>query len=229
MSRRARDWAWALPVAPPQKIVILALAERADDGGACCPSLSELTDMTGLARSTVAVALNALEAAELIARERGGATRSTEYRLMMEPSGTIERAPERRPEAVPSPERRPGEHHPLRPDAAACPDTSRGREHVSRWAWACRGLSPAERCVLLALADRADDVGRCRFSLSRLARKSEVDRRTVTRALAVLEDRGLLARNRDRRRGTLYTLAVDAPADVVSPAGGRDPGGWFSP
>jgi hypothetical protein len=47
--------------------------------------------------------------------------------------------------------------------------------------------------------------------------------------LAVLEDRGLLARNRDRRRGTLYTLAVDAPADVVSPAGGRDPGGWFSP
>jgi len=32
MSRVARDWAWALRVTPPHKLVILALAERADDG-----------------------------------------------------------------------------------------------------------------------------------------------------------------------------------------------------
>ena len=31
MRRVVRDWAWALPVAPTQKLVITALAERADD------------------------------------------------------------------------------------------------------------------------------------------------------------------------------------------------------
>ena len=66
MSRFARDWAWALQVTPPQKLVILALAERADDGGTCWPSLTHLTEMTGLVRSTVALALIGLEDAHLI-------------------------------------------------------------------------------------------------------------------------------------------------------------------
>ncbi len=82
MSRVARDWAWALRVTPPQKLVILALAERADDSGACWPSLAHLTEMTGLVRSTVAVALTGLEEARLISRDRGGAGRSTRYRLL---------------------------------------------------------------------------------------------------------------------------------------------------
>ena len=83
----ARDWAWALRVTPPQKLVILALAERADDSGACWPSLTYLTDMTGLVRSTIAVALTGLEEARLIARDRGGAGRSTRYRLLMNAVG----------------------------------------------------------------------------------------------------------------------------------------------
>jgi DNA-binding MarR family transcriptional regulator len=71
MSRFARDWAWTLPVPPPQKLVILALAERADDSGTCWPSLTHLTEMTGLVRSTVALALIGLEDAHLIVRDRG--------------------------------------------------------------------------------------------------------------------------------------------------------------
>ena len=66
MSIAARDWAWGLQIAPPQKLVLLALAEHANDGCECWPSLSRLATMTGLARSTVAEALNALEAAHLI-------------------------------------------------------------------------------------------------------------------------------------------------------------------
>ena len=87
MSLAARDWAWALRVTPPQKLVILALAERADDSGTCWPSLTHLTEMTRLVRSTVALALVGLEEAQLIARDRGGAGRSTRYRLLTEGAG----------------------------------------------------------------------------------------------------------------------------------------------
>ena len=82
MSRVARDWAWALQITPPRKLVILALAERADDSGTCWPSLTRLSEMTGLVRSTIAVALTGLEEARLIARDRGRAGRSTRYRLL---------------------------------------------------------------------------------------------------------------------------------------------------
>jgi DNA-binding transcriptional regulator YhcF (GntR family) len=62
VSRAARDRPWTLPVTPAQKLVITALAERTDDEGHCFPSLTHLTRMTGLARSTIAVALQELEA-----------------------------------------------------------------------------------------------------------------------------------------------------------------------
>ena len=76
------------------------------------------------------------------------------------------------------------------------------------WAWRCRGLTPALRCILLALAEHADEEGRCWPSLARLAELAEVDRRTVTRGLAELEDRALLARERQRGRSTSYALAI---------------------
>ena len=66
------------------------------------------------------------------------------------------------------------------------------------WAWSRRGLTPALRCILLALAEHADEEGRCWPSLARLAELAEVDRRTVTRGLAELEARALLARERER-------------------------------
>ena len=88
----ARDWAWALPVTPAQKLVITALAERADDAGNCFPSLAHLTGMTGLARSTVAFTLQQLEAEHRIVRLRGGGRRSTLYRLLIsEPDAASER------------------------------------------------------------------------------------------------------------------------------------------
>jgi len=91
MSRAARDWAWALRVTPPQKLVILALAERADDSGVCWPSLTHLTEMTGLVRSTIAVALTGLEEGRLIVRDRGGSGRSTRYRLLTNAAGVASR------------------------------------------------------------------------------------------------------------------------------------------
>ena len=86
------------------------------------------------------------------------------------------------------------------------------------WAWSCRGLTLALRCILLALAEHADEQGRCWPSLRRLAALTEADRRTVTRGLAELEARGLLARERRPGKGTTYTLAIGRPSPAVLPA-----------
>ncbi len=85
------------------------------------------------------------------------------------------------------------------------------------WAWSRRGLTPALRCILLALAEHADEEGRCWPSLARLAALAEVDRRTVTRGLAALEARALLARERTVGQSTAYTLAIDEPVGCETP------------
>jgi hypothetical protein len=93
MSRVARDWAWALSVAPTQKLVITVLAERANSEGYCFPSLAHLTGMTGLARSTVAAALQEREAARRIVRVRGGGRKSTRYQLLLPESDAVATSP----------------------------------------------------------------------------------------------------------------------------------------
>ena len=85
------------------------------------------------------------------------------------------------------------------------------------WAWSRRGLTPALRCILLALAEHADEEGRCWPSLARLATLAEVDRRTVTRGLAELEARALLARERTVGQSTSYALAIGEPGGCETP------------
>ena len=46
MSRGARDWAWALPVTPAQKLVITALAERS---GLCQSRLERKAESPSIA------------------------------------------------------------------------------------------------------------------------------------------------------------------------------------
>lgn len=89
VSRVACDWAWALSATPAQKRVHMAFAERADDKGRCSPSLAHLIRMTGLARSTVAVVLQGLEAARRIVRVRGGGGKSTRCQLLLGESDAV--------------------------------------------------------------------------------------------------------------------------------------------
>jgi len=72
---------------------------------------------------------------------------------------------------------------------------------VSSWVWheATREVSGNELILLLALADIADDQGRCRFvddeaglTYDGLASKVRVDRRTIERLIPKLRDRGLV-------------------------------------
>ncbi len=95
MSRAARDWAWSrrgLTLA--QRLVLLALAERADDlGDSCFPSLRQLELMTELSRRGITKALSGLDGC-LIERDRGGPRRSTSYRLLLAAPNEDERASE---------------------------------------------------------------------------------------------------------------------------------------
>jgi hypothetical protein len=94
MGRRARDWAWGRHgLTPAQRLVLLALAEHADDHGeSCFPSLGLLERMTELSRRGITKALNGLDGA-LIDRDRGGPRRATRYRLLLSARNGDERTP----------------------------------------------------------------------------------------------------------------------------------------
>lgn len=63
-------WLQGLGLRPTCLLVAHAIAHRIDGNGRAWPSLRRLARDTGLARSTVAVALNDLEVAAVITRER---------------------------------------------------------------------------------------------------------------------------------------------------------------
>lgn len=87
---------------------------------------------------------------------------------------------------------------------------------ASHWAW-LQALPPPQKVVLLAMADHADDLGRCWPSIGLLARKSCSSPRTVQRVIRDLQAAGLVdvtPRPRSGGKGNtsnLYTLALSAP------------------
>ena len=82
MSNRARDWAWAQAVTPTQKLVLLSLAEHANDqGGSCFPCGATLRGLTGLSERAIRKALRELEALDLIDCQHGRGKTSSRYRL----------------------------------------------------------------------------------------------------------------------------------------------------
>lgn len=90
---------------------------------------------------------------------------------------------------------------------------------VSSWVWhgdETGGLSGNEMILMLALADVADDNGRCRYladdddlSYDGLARKVRVDRRTIERLIPKLRAEGLLSMQRgSKSRSNEFTIVV---------------------
>jgi hypothetical protein len=84
MSFEATRWAWTADVEPCAKLVLLALADHADASGLCWPSLDRLMVLTGRQRRTVTRALDDLDTAGLIHRERSTGRRVTKYRLALD-------------------------------------------------------------------------------------------------------------------------------------------------
>ena len=83
MSFAATRWAWSQATGrSSSKLVLLALADRADDAGLAYPSVNTLADDTELDRKTVMPALAHLEGLGLIRCDRGSG-KSTRYQLAM--------------------------------------------------------------------------------------------------------------------------------------------------
>ena len=108
MSCNHYRWAWAQPLKGNRLLVLLNLAERANEDGQCYPSIARITQDTGLNRKTVIAALQDLEAAGLICKRKETGT-STRYLLNLTSQG------EPVPETVPVPK------------SAPVPETGRGR------------------------------------------------------------------------------------------------------
>lgn len=82
MSIRASAWAWTTQAAPTAKLVLLALADFADESGYCWPRVSVLVGMTGLSERAVRTAITALTAAGLLITDRAvGRGNSSRYIL----------------------------------------------------------------------------------------------------------------------------------------------------
>lgn len=62
--------AWSVPLPPPAKLVLVALADRADDTGRAWPFATELVERTGLSSATLTRHLGALVAAGLVTQQR---------------------------------------------------------------------------------------------------------------------------------------------------------------
>ena len=69
MSVRAMSWAWDRPVGSNQKLVLLRLADHANDEGLCWPSQDTMHVKCGIGERTVRDCLSALEACGLISRQ----------------------------------------------------------------------------------------------------------------------------------------------------------------
>ena len=77
---------------------------------------------------------------------------------------------------------------------------------ATRWAWMQQGLSAQQKLVLLALADRADERDICFPSVARLSGDTGLDRKTIMRAVASLEQAGIMEVVRSSGAGNRYRL-----------------------
>ena len=78
---------------------------------------------------------------------------------------------------------------------------------ATTWAWKQTGLSPAQKLVLLSLADRAGEEHQCWPSMRRLCADTGLTDRGVRKILVELESRGLVRRDMRSGKSTVYTLA----------------------
>jgi len=94
MSIEASSWAWRLQgLTASQKLVLLALADHANEDGICWPGQKSISKKTGLSERTVKRARSDLEKKELISVERrpgkGGGNRSNRYILELGQSANL--------------------------------------------------------------------------------------------------------------------------------------------
>ena len=97
--------------------------------------------------------------------------------------------------------------------------------------WPLQGMSPAQKAVLISLADQANDDGYCWPSVGTISKRTCLSERAVQGAIKWLHSAGLLSS--DERRGTssVYriTPAAYAPPQEMRPADAAPRGAGNAP
>ncbi|WP_337158161.1 helix-turn-helix domain-containing protein [Pseudomonas putida] len=90
--------------------------------------------------------------------------------------------------------------------------------------WPLQGMSPAQKSVLISLADNANDDGVCWPSVARIAERTCLSERAVRNALRWLEASGALAAHHRTGRSTWYTVSPNSynPGTSCPPAPDAD-------
>jgi hypothetical protein len=93
--------------------------------------------------------------------------------------------------------------------------------------WEIEGIDSSECLVLMALADHADERGRCYPSIGRLAKRTKLSDRGVQKVIARLIEKGFVTVTPSAGQGgaNIYTVTAtpELPAIVVAdPVGARD-------
>ncbi len=91
MSRAANDWAWSLDIKPASlKLLLLSMADRADEDHCCFPSIVRLEKDTGLNRKTILSGIKKLIDCGVLkdtGEKRGRTMRVIVYKLVGVESG----------------------------------------------------------------------------------------------------------------------------------------------
>jgi response regulator of citrate/malate metabolism len=81
------NWAWQQALKPVPKLVLMALADAADDQGICWPSVATVAGKVGVSTRTVRRVMQALISGKLLAAEQryrsDGSCSSNRYRLSL--------------------------------------------------------------------------------------------------------------------------------------------------
>jgi hypothetical protein len=85
-----------------------------------------------------------------------------------------------------------------------------------------QGITPTQKFVLLALADRADEQNRCWPSIARLEADTCFDRKAILRALKSLEEKGLLIAKKENGKSNVYFLVGVSSREKTSASLGTD-------
>ena len=91
MSIRALNWAWSLQLSPVHKVIVLALADSADDHGVCWPKICTLARKASVSERTVQRALMTFRSQGILESEArfrdDGSRTSNRYFLSLNPGG----------------------------------------------------------------------------------------------------------------------------------------------
>lgn len=81
MSVKAMTWAFEQPLSGNDKVVLLAVADHADDNGFCWPSIERIKEKAHVSRRTVVTILSKLESLEYLSIDRGAGRTTSKYQL----------------------------------------------------------------------------------------------------------------------------------------------------